>query len=291
MSSTPPTTYEFSRLVLDTDMTPYLHNAVVEDSAAASQIRHYQFVARTICRLEYELDQIRQEERTLFDHLFSHEDFQDAMRPVLRKYRRRIRRKGLHPYTHRPLGQSRPNSPPRLSVPTDYPIPPELPAPGPASSPSLFKDTVPKSPSNSSTNSLQFATAPNSSGSGSESDPIHITDDIADRPLDEDVEQVLSRHDLCTRCGLYGHFHDNCTNIPTDDPVETPPQRFQLCIRCGLPGHVKRDCDTNIRSFTVCPICEWYDRPQNVNCGHFDLSPVAARRIASRYNLPLDDIA
>jgi hypothetical protein len=91
MTSTPPTALEFSRLVLDTDMTPYLNNAVVEDSAAASQIRHYHFVARTICHLKYELDQIRQEERTLFNHMFSHDDFQDTMRLVFRKYRRHVR--------------------------------------------------------------------------------------------------------------------------------------------------------------------------------------------------------
>jgi hypothetical protein len=90
------------------------------------------------------------------------------------------------------------------------------------------------------------------------------------------------------RCGSSGHLKRSCTNTLVEDPVETTLKRFQLCVRCGLPGHVKCDCDTNIRSFSICPTCVWFERPEGYACQHFDLSPVAAHHIAAQLNIPYE---
>lgn len=63
-----------------------------------------------------------------------------------------------------------------------------------------------------------------------------------------------------------------------------PPQ--PTCKRCGQTGHLRPDCDTRIRSFTHCDICDWMGRKQML-CDHYDISPVGFRKL--RGNIPFDD--
>jgi hypothetical protein len=63
-----------------------------------------------------------------------------------------------------------------------------------------------------------------------------------------------------------------------------PPQ--PTCKRCGQTGHLRPDCDTRIRSFTHCDICNWMGQKQML-CDHYDISPVGFRKL--RGNIPFDD--
>ena len=56
------------------------------------------------------------------------------------------------------------------------------------------------------------------------------------------------------------------------------PKFEPVCERCGKQGHDKPDCDTPIRSFTHCRVCEWMKKPQET-CDHHDVSPAQCKRL------------
>ena len=71
------------------------------------------------------------------------------------------------------------------------------------------------------------------------------------------------------------------------DRTQMPPHFKPTCKQCNQYGHEKPDCDTPIRSFVHCDICEFFNQPQSMYCEHYDLSPVAFRRL--RGNIPYND--
>lgn len=63
---------------------------------------------------------------------------------------------------------------------------------------------------------------------------------------------------------------------PRDESLR--PQFHPQCERCGRYGHEKPDCDTKMRSFNFCDICEWLGRRQRL-CDHYDVTPMDIRRL------------
>jgi len=51
--------------------------------------------------------------------------------------------------------------------------------------------------------------------------------------------------------------------IESEDDVE-------VCARCHQPGHTSRHCNTLMRSFTNCLLCEWTNQQE---CDHYDFTP------------------
>jgi hypothetical protein len=66
---------------------------------------------------------------------------------------------------------------------------------------------------------------------------------------------------------------------------EFSPRFRPTCERCGLLGHNTSECDTPLRTFTHCSLCEWQGRKQRL-CKHVDMSPAAFMRL--RGNIPYD---
>jgi hypothetical protein len=69
--------------------------------------------------------------------------------------------------------------------------------------------------------------------------------------------------------------------LPRLPQIATP-----TCTRCRQTGHIRMNCDTRMRSFTHCEICDWRTGEQN-NCNHYDISPVDFQRL--RGNIPYDN--
>jgi hypothetical protein len=66
---------------------------------------------------------------------------------------------------------------------------------------------------------------------------------------------------------------------------EFSPRFRPTCERCGLIGHNTADCDTPLRTFAHCSLCEWLGKKQRL-CEHVDMSPAAFKRL--RGNTPYD---
>ena len=241
--------FELRILTLDDLMTERINHAVRDDGVSAAYLRHYNYIARTLARLESELDQAQEEESIIFNHLMASSDFRHTISPVIRTFRRRLQRQGFQPYIR--------NN--RLLEPrhTAHPLPSMTPS---------------QSSSRSSTKKPSFGSSQLQSDThtqhGSELNPINIdTWDGLDRDdwfkaTEEEMLQSL-RHD-------------------------TGPKRFKpTCERCGQWGHEKPDCDTRLRSFSVCDTCKWLKRRQR-DCDHYDLSPVDCRELRGK-KIPYDD--
>jgi hypothetical protein len=69
-----------------------------------------------------------------------------------------------------------------------------------------------------------------------------------------------------------GTFH-NPIEIKEEVGREEETKR---CERCGQTGHIREDCDTPIRSFTICEICKWKKQKE---CNHYDISPAWTKRM------------
>lgn len=78
----------------------------------------------------------------------------------------------------------------------------------------------------------------------------------------------------------------NVDNIPDVPPLPRLPQvATPTCTRCRQTGHIRMNCDTLMRSFTHCEICDWRTGQQD-NCHHYDMSPVDFQRL--RGTIPYD---
>ena len=71
------------------------------------------------------------------------------------------------------------------------------------------------------------------------------------------------------------------------DKTRMPPQFKLTCKQCNQIGHEKPDCDTPIRSFIHCNMCEFFNQKQSMYCEHYNLSPIAFRRLQG--NIPYDN--
>ena len=114
-------------------------------------------------------------------------------------------------------------------------------------SPQTFQSSLPSSiPSQPSSSSLSSKSTPppKDTQPGSAKYPINVDDD---------------------------HDHDKTKTVKK-------PKFKPACKRCSKQGHDKPNCNTPIRSFSHCRVCEWMKKPQEL-CNHHDVSPAQCKRL------------
>ena len=163
---------ELTHVILDCPSVEMINNTIT-DTTDAAHLRHYSYVAHTMKRLEYELDQHRQEQNELFDHMTANERFRGVLAPIIHNYRQRTRQSGFHPYSQRLL------TPP--TPPARYSLPP--------------------SSSNSSNESIYSA---QTNETGASQNPIDVDN------IDETKNTQPKHESRCKRCDEEGHDRNSC---------------------------------------------------------------------------------
>jgi hypothetical protein len=103
-----------------------------------------------------------------------------------------------------------------------------------------------------------------------------------------------SQSSSSTTSGSYHSAHSS-TSGTREDPIDVdgsegpslPQIATPTCPRCKQVGHLRPNCDTKMRSFTFCDVCDWLKQDQSA-CLHYDFSPADITRLRSN-NIPYDD--
>lgn len=120
-----------------------------------------------------------------------------------------------------------------------------------------------RSSSRSSKRSTKSDTIPSSTKdtpSGSAQNPIDVDDDF----------------------GTFNKYNPGPAYVRSES---NRPRFHPVCERCGIIGHDIWDCDTPLRSFIYCSICDWKGKSQR-DCNHIDLSPAAFKKLQG--DIPYD---
>lgn len=239
---------ELSNLVMNDRLTNLIDQVFNDDPASHAHLQHYATVSRNLRRLEYDLDQVREDQNTLFDRLMTCSRFRNAIKPVIRTERRRMRQARFDPYTRRVLTHST------------------------SSSSSISQPSQASFSQSSSSSSRRSFHSTNDNFVGSSSQPIDVDQfdetKTAKKPI---IRPLFPLPDKCPKCEEHGH-EDDCLQ-----PIRRPQFRPQ-CSRCGQLGHNKPECDTRMRSFAFCDTCEWLGRRQR-DCDHYDVTPMDIKRL------------
>jgi len=240
-SSLPPTPAEFSRLMGDDTMVDILNQTFDDDVATKAILRHLGFLTSSITHLEQELARHVAERQEVFDHLMVDGRTRVRLQPVMITFRRRARRARFHPYTRSPASSHRRSTPhPRTDPSTS----------STRTTTRQQTDSPPQSSSTTSSVEALVAYYHNSLPGASIDNPIDLA-------AAEEEEDWLRRY----------------------NERERGEPRFQpVCERCGRIGHEREDCDTPMRTFEHCDVCEWR-RVRQRDCPHVDASPVYLRQL------------
>ena len=109
---------ELGHIILDDRMTDLINRLFQTDEGSSAYLRYYHHITRNIHWLEYEVDQLHQEQWDIHGHLMSSPRFQCILQPVVQTHRIRSRRSGFHPYTNRPLSRQNSTDSPPSSIPS-----------------------------------------------------------------------------------------------------------------------------------------------------------------------------
>jgi hypothetical protein len=110
--------HELSRLIIDPRMYEQICQTFLPDPLHTAVLRYYNYVSRTIDRLEKELEFHRREQHVIFDHLLASPTFPTLIQPIVQEYRHGTYGHSLSP----PRTPSDNNS---VEPPSSYQISPE----------------------------------------------------------------------------------------------------------------------------------------------------------------------
>ena len=287
--------HEFSRIITNPDFIPQL-SEVFDDPNPHNLLRYYSFISLTIDQLERELERSRIEQEVVFNGLFEYPRVRTRLQPIIRqsRHQRQVRHR-FHPYGRTPSPPRTPSddnsvSPPS-NTPSSVPILPEE---------ALARIPSPEIPSPDSGSPRSYHTAIDDLP-GSKSNPILVGDEEESGSKQRPIEIADDDEDLCEGCEGEHQFKD-CTReykfdqelkkfIPISEgeslfaPRYIPdPERIKededddqsVCPRCHQVGHEHDDCDTPMRTFETCPVCQW--TKQEI-CDHYDVTPAWTKRV------------
>ena len=229
-----------------------------DDGVTTMALRHYHFIVKTIKKLKEEIEQQVIEQQDILARLLWRRRFRERITPIVADYWRCSRRASA-PIATSLLPSSLPSS--STDIKEDHTPEDGATTPPPTSYPNDTKVVDDNNPPSST-----HATA--ETPPGSSQNPI-------------DVDQFQDQFQFGPEMYDSQKFQDIL------DKTKEPPRFKPTCERCGQIGHDKPDCDTPIRSFVHCKVCEYLGKQQSMYCRHIDLSPVAFWRM--RGNIPYDD--
>lgn len=251
-SPTLPSSYEFSQLILEPTMIDILDQTYNDQPGTAALLRHHHFITRLIQQMERQIDEHREERRTVFEHLLKDERFRIGLKPVTLAYRRLTKKARPHPYHSRkptarkPVGSSSSSTRASNDINFDQMVS-RLPIIEPPSPSAIDPDEAivlhaPSPPSHESETIVQQQQHQPGSNivQGSSQHPINV----------DEIEKATAEFQyplICQRCKQMGHETDDCRT----------KMFHPTCERCGRFGHDTQQCDAPTQSFDRCPICRW----------------------------------
>jgi hypothetical protein len=211
-----------------------LNDSFRDEPNPTNLLRNYSHLTQTIAQLEIVLERQRDEQEAIFTALLAERFTRERLRPIV-KHGRHLRHQ-LHRF--RPYGRT--PTPPATPSDTRSVRPPSS-----DRSVRILPDEalarIMTPPANGSSLS-SYATAIDELP-GSKWNPIVV----------EDEDELGTVH--------------NPIEIKEEVGRE---EEIKRCERCGQTGHEREDCNTPMRSFTTCEICDWTRQPE---CNHYDITP------------------
>ena len=184
-------------------MTDLINRLFQTDEGSLAYLHYYHHITRSIHRLEYELNQLHQEQWDIHEHLMSSPRFQHILWPVIQTHRICSRRSGFHPYTKRPLSRQNSMDSPPSSIPSQSSSNNKLPTEDASPPP---KDAQPRS--------VNLPT---------DVDAFQGQFEIKNQP-----DELRPRFKpTCECCRRWGHEQPNC---------DTPIRSFHKCYICAWRG-------------------------------------------------------
>lgn len=219
------TAFELRHLILDERMGELVNRVFQDDGVSSAYLRHYSFIAQTIARLEYALDQVHEEQNEIYNHLMASPQFRHTLRPVIQTYRQRQRQSNSQPYTHSHRPLNRRESP----------------------------NSLPSSSSSQPSSNDSSTRPPHPSPDAQPGSSINPIDVDADKDNDNDKTKIMGTTDqygrrlthidgsgppnsesMCERCSQYGHEKSGCN---------TKIRSFLFCDTCRWLGRQQDNCD------------------------------------------------
>ena len=257
----PPSASELRNVLLDYDSVDMINHVFDNNALSLALLRHANYTAHNITRLQAELDRHEEEERNIYEHIMHDDQFRHALQPVIHGFRRRSRAKGFHPYNNRPLSPTPPPlSPPSKSRRTD-----------PSSSSTSDSSTSYDSGMSIVNAYLKQEQQQQQPGSSPQY-PIVI--DISD----EEERPVCSSPRPSSKSPKQAS-HEHCQD-------DVRPRLMQpTCEQCGQYGHEKPNCDTPARIYLRCEFCFSQGQSQRL-CMHYNMSKKRRRYLRQQMGLP-----